>query len=161
MKRLLTVITIFLIALAANAQPRAVGISVGAVEGVSFQHMVYGQENFFQLDLGYHPGTYLSGSMRLTGTYNYIIASPRITSDGTWNLYAGPGVTLGTGFNSFRAFNIGVAAQVGVEYAFWFPLQLSVDLRPSFGVVISEDRFKYDVDGVFGFIPTISARYVF
>lgn len=161
MKRLLTVITLFFIALAANAQPRAVGISVGAVEGISFQHMVYGQQNFFQLDLGYHPGTYRQGSMQLTGTYNYIIASPDFTSAGTWNLYAGPGVTLGTGFTSFKAFNLGVAAQFGVEYAFWFPLQLSFDLRPSFGVVISEDRFRFDVDGVLGFIPTISARYVF
>ncbi|MGN0235039.1 MAG: hypothetical protein ACI4BD_01820 [Paludibacteraceae bacterium] len=43
--------------------------------------------------------------------------------------------------NSVRYFyshyNIGVAGRIGVEYNFWFPMQIAVDWRPMFGLGIS------------------------
>ena len=39
----------------------------------------------------------------------------------------------------------------------WFPLQLSADLRPTFGICDSE----FWTDGLFGFAPMISVRYSF
>ena len=68
---------------------------------------------------------------------------------------------MGSGFNSYKAFSIGVTGQAGLEYNFWFPLSLSVDVRPTFGIMVSESRVKYDVDGLLGFCPTISAKFLF
>ena len=162
MKRIILIIAIMLTAVAANAQVRAVGIGLGGAETVSLQHYIYGQDNtFFQLDLVYHTGVPSSGSLRLTATYNMIFWSPEWTWIGDWNFYAGPGLQFGSGFSSMKSFSVGLTAQAGLEYLFDFPLQLSVELRPSFGLLLSESIFKYDVDGLMGFIPVISARYRF
>ncbi len=162
MKRLILISALILTALTANAQVRAVGIGLGGSETLTMQHYIYGQDNsFFQLDLGYHTGVPSSGSLRLTGTYNILFWSPEWTAEGKWNMYAGPGIQVGSDFSPLRSFSVGLAAQVGLEYLFDFPLQLSVDLRPSFGLMISESRFKYDIDGLMGFIPVLTARYRF
>lgn len=162
MKRLLLTLVILTTSLIANAQMRAVGFGLGSTQTITLQHYVYGcDEDFFQLDLGYHVGVPSSGSLRLTGTYNFMIMSPKWTSEGTWNLYAGPGFQIGSGFITSKPFNLGLAVQVGIEYIFDFPLQLSVDLRPAFGLQVTSDRYRFDSDGLMGCIPTISARYRF
>lgn len=162
MKKILLISAVMLTALTANAQVRAVGIGLGASETVSLQHCIYGQDNsFFQLDLGYHVGVPSSGMLCLTGTYNILFWSPEWTSVGKWNMYAGPGIRIGSDFSPLKSFSVGLAGQVGIEYLFDFPLQLSVDLRPSFGIRISESNFKYDIDGLMGFIPAVTARYRF
>ncbi|MBE6230767.1 MAG: hypothetical protein E7117_00195 [Bacteroidales bacterium] len=102
-----------------------------------------------------------AGTLRLTGTYNFMILQPEWTSKGEWGFYAGPGVTLGTGFNYWKAFSVGIAGQVGLEYTFWFPLKLSVDLRPTIGLMVQDGGVVFDKDGIMGFIPSISARYTF
>lgn len=154
----------------ASAKPRSVGIGLGAYQNISMQHMIYGTDRFFQLDLGYHVGvrqygmayTGDQGTLRLMATYNIPIMSFDWTSEGTWNFYAGPGFTLASDFSSDKAISIGVVAQAGIEYLFDdIPLQLSADVRPFAGLIISNDRFMYDLDGFMGFIPTISARYWF
>ena len=68
-----------------------------------------------------------------------------------WGFYAGPGVAIGA---SPETFNVGIAGQVGLEYTFHFPLQLSVDLRPQLGVV--NQAF-----GIWGWYPHLSVRYRF
>ena len=145
---------------AAKAQTRAVGISVGPYQAVTFQHMVYGTDDFFQLDLGYQVGVPMPGSMRMTATYNMILMQPDWFG-GDWNFYVGPGAQLGTGFRSLKALSLGATCQVGLEYNFDFPLMLSAEVRPTIGICLSSDQFKYDLDGLFGFIPTISAKYRF
>ena len=78
-------------------------------------------------------------------------------------MYAGPGITAGYGAyktveadgiekNHARPF-IGAAVQLGMEYTFWFPLQLSVDFRPAFLVPMKVNTHWY------GF--AVSARYAF
>lgn len=162
MKRFILTLVILTATLISNAQVRAVGFGLGGSQTVSMQHFVYGyDDDFFQLDLGYHLGVPSSGSLRLTGTYNFMIMSPKWTSEGTWNLYAGPGFQIGSGFTGDKPFNLGLTAQVGLEYIFDFPLQLSVDLRPTFGIQVTSEQYRFDVDGMMGFIPTISARYLF
>jgi hypothetical protein len=60
--------------------------------------------------------------------------------------------------NDADHFLFGFLGQAGLEYQFWFPLQLSADLRPTFGICDGE----FYGDGiVYGFIPTISVRYLF
>ncbi|MBR6882858.1 MAG: hypothetical protein IKN06_07835, partial [Bacteroidales bacterium] len=75
-------------------------------------------------------------------------------------LYAGPGVTAGYGTAWSEKYNedrtspfLGLSAQVGMEYTFWFPLQLSVDFRPNFLFPVRFNQHWY------GF--ALSARYSF
>lgn len=77
-----------------------------------------------------------------------------------------------------NGFMLGVCAQVGLEYTFWFPLQLAIDLRPVFGIHVNGGYSSIDTanpevasrtpvetgfydNGLLGFVPTISARYRF
>ena len=157
-----------------SAQPRSIGGSFGTAETVTYQHSLQ-NGNFFEVNFGYHCGTtamvsyessydYLYnslGTLRLTGTYNMVLLSPNWTSQGDWNFYAGPGVSMGSGFNKYKAFTVGVAGQAGLEYNFWFPLTLSVDVRPTFGIMVTGGSVKFDVDGLLGFCPAISAKYRF
>lgn len=53
-------------------------------------------------------------------TYDWIFPIRSWNHKGSWNWYAGVG-----------------AGRIGVEYNFWFPLQLSFDWRPLFGPCIS------------------------
>ena len=66
---------------------------------------------------------------------------------------------------------IGLAAQVGVEYTFDFPLVLALEVRPVFGLHVNDDvdlgGFKYNGkagfydNGMLGFAPTLAVRYRF
>lgn len=149
-------ILIFIVALCfcavSNAQPRALGARIGA-EGIemSYQHKIRNR-NFIEAGLGSEFGSF--EGFKATGTYNFIYARPAWTSRGYWGLYTGPGVSLGCLDNKFL---IAISAQAGMEYTFWFPLQLSIDLRPSYGL-LGGDFFKR---GRLGFTPSLSARYRF
>ena len=61
-----------------------------------------------------------------------MIAHPDWTSSGQWGFYAGPGASVAVWENG-KAENVvyaGVVGNVGLEYIFDFPLQLSISLRP-------------------------------
>ena len=94
----------------------------------------------------------------ISSTYNFMIAQPNWTDRGEWGFYAGPGVALGF----FHGTSIAVQGQVGLEYTFWFPLQLAIDLKPQIGVQIWNNG---DPDfwrgGLYGFAPTLAVRYRF
>ncbi|MBQ6689853.1 MAG: hypothetical protein IJN02_11570 [Bacteroidales bacterium] len=179
MKRILTIAAVlFGFTVAAVAQPKSVGLRLGAMEGAVYQHEI-GGGNFIELGFGYNVGlpiskkvvnpylgyaystVYPGGTLNLTGCYNFMIFEPQWTSKGEWGFYAGPGISLGTGFQPWKAFSIGVMGQVGLEYTFWFPLQLSVDLRPTIGIMCQEGGVIFDKGGLLGFAPSISARYTF
>ena len=144
------------IAFAASAQPRAIGLRLGYGTEASYQHTLNG-ENFIEANLG----AFGFGALQASAVYNFMIAQPAWTARGEWGIYAGAGVALGTGFSKGYALNIDVVGQVGLEYTFWFPLQLSVDLRPQFGVFIAENT-RFHSEGAWGgVIPTLSVRYRF
>ena len=178
-------------AVTATAQPKAIGGRLGfyGLEA-SYEHTI-NRTQFIEADFGLDFGVTGSGKggARLTGTYNFIWACPDWTSMGTWAIYAGPGVTLGyvednvrytignetAGFNGY-GFMFALAAQVGIEYRFDFPVQLALDLRPSFGVHTNDGKVKdpetgitveygkktgFYENGVKGFLPTLSVRYCF
>lgn len=162
MKRILLIMLAACLAFGAKAQVRSVGVTVGPYDAVSFQHMVYGTPNVFQLDLGYHCGLQNSGSIRLMGSYNIMILSPKWTEEGKWNFYAGPGVYIGGGWGHRSGLTYGLMAIVGLEYLFDdIPLQLSVDMRPCIGRTLTKDEYVFDMNGLLSLSPTISARYLF
>ena len=172
-----TIITSLLLCFCAvaMAQPRAAGLRFGAT-GIeaSYQHSL-DKNTFIQGELGMDFGSSVDAGcgVKATGTYNIIWARPAWTDKGTWAIYAGPGATLGYTGDSIiyrdelatyktrdHGFMFAVGVQAGLEYNFEVPLQLAVDLRPFFGVHVSQQTGFYN-RGMLGFVPTISARYRF
>ena len=139
----------------AVAQPRAIGVRLGNGLEVSYQHTL--DNNFIQADLGLMG---FGANINANATYNWTLAKPQWTDRGEWSVYAGPGAGLGLGWvGGASYFNIGVVGMVGLEYTFWFPLQLSIDLRPQIGCV-----FAKNVGAAFysdSWVPALSVRYRF
>lgn len=131
-------------AVAASAQPKALGARFGYGADLSYQHYA-GGANFIEADLGLGEFAYLN----VAATYNFMIAQPDWTSQGEWGFYAGPGIALATGKDLFH---IGIAGQVGLEYTFNFPLQISLDVRP---------QFSFTNFGFWGWAPHLGLRYRF
>lgn len=151
MKKIILVAALVLgFATAAVAQPRAIGLRGGFGAGVSYQHTV--GANFIDAELGFGQG------LNVAASYNWVLVQPQWTSRGDWGVYAGPGVALGLGFGDASHLNLGVSAQVGLEYSFWFPLQLSLDVRPGLGFVTAGGESGF---GFWGFYPALGVRYKF
>ncbi|MBR1873117.1 MAG: hypothetical protein IJ795_07925 [Bacteroidales bacterium] len=142
-----------LIGIAASAQPKAIGLRLGYYNAVSYEHYL-GGDNFIEANGGIY-GNSGGVSFFADGIYNFTIAHPDWTPRGEWGFYAGPGLTLGTWANGGNAsFDIGICGQVGLEYTFWFPLNLSFDLRPRFGFI------SRNFDPLV-LVPCLSVRYAF
>lgn len=147
MKKIILIAAMVLgFAVTAAAQPRALGGRLGYGVDLSYQHTVGGVD-FIEADLG------LSNfnALNIAATYNFMIAQPAWTAQGEWGFYVGPGVAIGAAKNIFM---VGAACQVGLEYTFDFPLQLSLDVRPQLGLV--GQGF-----GIWGWYPHLGVRYRF
>lgn len=178
------------VAAAQSNAPRSMGFRLGATGfDATYQHS-FQKGQFLQGEVGVDFGYNVNGrpGMRATAVYNFIWARPAWTNRGYWALYAGPGLSLGyvndmvmyrVGENvvhthksqGSNGFMIGLAAQVGVEYTFDFPLILALEVRPVFGLHVNDDvnlggiEYKgktgfYD-NGMLGFAPALAVRYRF
>lgn len=153
MKKIILIAALALgVAFAAAAQPKAIGVRLGYAAEISYQHNVNGAD-FVEANLG----SLGFWGLDVSSTYNFMIAQPAWTDRGEWGFYAGPGLALGF----FHGTSIAVQGQVGLEYTFWFPLQLSVDLRPQIGLAAGNGGARFYEEGLFGFVPTIGVRYRF
>ena len=134
----------------ATAQPRAIGGRLGAFDGVSYQHG-FGDSNMLEVEAGWGWGGCVSHfhdgqhdwhwgghSVQAAVTYDWIDpfgATFPTMPKGEWHWYLGVGGAGGFNFhgheNNFGF--VGAAGRCGVEYDFWFPLQLAVDFRPTLG----------------------------
>ena len=133
MKKIILVAALVLgFTVAASAQPRAVGVRIGNGGEVSYQHQL--GANFLEVDGGLGLGFDGVFNVGATGIYNFMIAQPNWTDRGEWGFYAGPGASVGLGLGDVNYFSLGVAGMVGLEYTFWFPLQLSLDFRQHIGL---------------------------
>ena len=142
-------------AVAAAAQPKSIGLRIGNGGEVSYQHSV--GKDFVEVDGGLGLDIYNGNTLHVgaTAVYNFMIAQPQWTDRGEWGFYAGPGANVGVGLGEAAHFNLAAAGMVGLEYTFWFPLQLSVDFRQHLGYSLGANRF---------FAPSsigLSARYRF
>ena len=163
-KTLLIVIALLGLSLAAVAQPKAIGVRGGLFGPhfngeISYEHWATLFDNdydFVEVDLGVFGGN----GFKATALYNFTFAPPEFTDRGEWAFYTGPGLAVGYGTGENKegekkaAPFVGLAYQLGLEYTFWFPLQLSVDFRPSFMIPAFMNRGNW-----YGF--AISARYAF
>lgn len=152
MKKILIIAALALgVSIAANAQPRAIGARLGWGAEVSYQHTLKGAD-FVEADLG----LFTFNALQVSAIYNFMIAQPQWTDRGEWGFYAGPGAAAGLGFYEHSRFNLAAAGQVGLEYTFWFPLQLSFDIRAQLGASIGNGGGFY-----WGIGPALGVRYRF
>ena len=138
MKKIIVIAALILgFSVAAAAQPRAIGVRIGNGGEISYQHTM--GQNFLEVDGGLGLGFDGVFNVGATGIYNFMIAQPHWTDRGEWGFYAGPGASVGLGLGEANYLTLGAAGMVGLEYTFWFPLQLSLDFRQHIGFSFSEN----------------------
>lgn len=120
---------------AQNISKNALGLRLGSNDGfgteISYQARL-SAKNRLELDLGWRNNKY-EDNIKIAGIYQWVW-----NLDGGLNWYAGLGGGAGTwryndndniDDNGTFAF---VAGDLGIEYNFDFPLQVSLDVRPEF-----------------------------
>ena len=136
MKKLFTTMIVMLaVASVAFAQPRAIGGRVGYNVEFSYQHSL-GDRMMMELTAGatnvWNPWGHLDVNAMFDWVFNI---------NGGWNWYVGPGAGIGFAYgrywrdNGYIPFRVNVGAQIGVEYQFDIPLNLSLDWRPMVNVL--------------------------
>ena len=119
-------------AVAASAQPRAIGVRIGNGGEISYQHSM--GSNFLEVDgglgLGLDDGVFNVGA---TGIYNFMISE----FGNGFGFYAGPGAGVGLALGEVNYLALSAAGMVGIEYNFNFPLQISLDFRQHIGIGFS------------------------
>lgn len=145
MKKILVIVVMCLSLSAASfAQDKAIGLKLGTGAELSGQ-LKQGDANRIEANLG------LAGNFSYLGAngyYQWLKELPQLGEDFNWFYGAGASLGIGSGF-----FDIGVGAQLGLEYKFpEIPLQLSIDVTPTINVV-----------GGFGFYigSGLGVRYTF
>lgn len=159
MKRLLlSAFMLVAVAFSAEAQDKknAIGLRLGDNDGfggeVSYQRWL-DTDNRLEFDLGWRDSKHYD-AVKLAALYQWVW-----NIEGGFNWYAGVGGGLGTweydrddlpgwydGDDDSGTFAF-VAGDIGIEYNFPFPLQLSLDFRPElyFGDDFREENFGPDI----------------
>lgn len=158
MKKVLFVMAVVLCAAVSsvNAQPRAIGGRLGYGAEVSYQHSL-GASNMLEVDFGFPAFHGLEAAV----TYDWLFPINSWQEQGSWNWYAGVGAGLGMyNFNHVTGY-AGVAGRLGIEYNFWFPLNLSLDWRPIVGPYFSENHVGFNGWGLWQGGIALGIRYQF
>ncbi|MEH6536006.1 MAG: hypothetical protein V7719_06410 [Psychroserpens sp.] len=152
MKKLFLVVLAFIGFATVNAQDisdNAIGLRLGDSDGfgaeISYQRALR-DNNRVEIDLGLRSGNNYDG-FKLTGIYQWVW-----NIEGAFNWYAGAGGGIGSynfdnvpnGADDSETF-VFIAGDVGIEYNFDFPLQLSLDARPELGFGDFRDDLDFDI----------------
>ena len=130
-------------ALRAQVEGSTLGLRFGYGGEISFQSAL-GHANRLELDLGlnrwgsnyYYNNYYYSSGIALTAVYQWVWNLNALAPGFDW--YAGLGGTLGS-FGS--TLGLGLVGQIGLEYNFTIPLQLSLDYRPAVFFIYPHDSY--------------------
>lgn len=154
MKKYFFIAVLALASVMAYAQPRAIGANLGGSLGFSYQHG-FGEANMLDVAV-YTPIAVGQGALwGLSGivTYDWIDpfnAPVPWNEKGEWHWYMGVGAAGGFGWHGYTVAAdavvgadrnwgfVGGVGRIGVEYDFWFPLQLSLDYRPTLGAGLAD-----------------------
>jgi hypothetical protein len=149
-KILLLVITLIsLITFSQEIADNTIGLRFGDDDGlgaeISYQKSL-SENNRVELGLAWRNGNNFS-IFKLTGTYQWVFDFSEITEGMNW--YVGAGGGLGSfnlddniGEDGIFLFASGV---IGIDYAFDFPLLLSLDIRPEIGFANFNNDFGIDI----------------
>ncbi len=142
---------------AANAQSKALGVRIGTGMELSYQHYVNpSSADFLEFDLGLNGWR---GGFSADGIWNFSIAQPSWSSEGTWGFYGGPGVSVAAirdADDHGTILHLGILGNLGLEYTFdSIPLNLSLDVRPR----ILVGNGEVYTNGIFSF--GLGVRYAF
>lgn len=142
----------------ASAQPRAIGGNVGYGIGFSYQHGL-GEKNMLDVAVNVPLFWGIGGQV----TYDWI--DPFGTQvpwkyKGEWHWYMGVGGAIGMYNFANPVGYAGAAGHIGIEYNFWFPLNLSLDYRPTIGPAFTKDAVAFNFSGLYDGI-TLGVRYRF
>ncbi len=155
MKRTILILAAVLgFAVAASAQPKALGVRIGWGVDITYQNYL-NSADFLEFDLGLDDG-YNSSNFHVDGVYNFMIAQPDWTR-GKWGFYGGPGVSLAVWDNDDKdnVVYAGIVGNLGLEYTFNIPLQLFIDVGPSImfgdGGVRSKGIFNFGLGICYSF----------
>ena len=150
MKKLfLLTITFIGFTLVSNAQdisPNAIGLRLGDSNGfgteISYQRAL-NDNNRLEFDLGWRSGNSYDG-FKLVGLYQWVW-----NLDGNFNWYAGAGGGIGSYGYDNPAYDdetfLLAAGDIGIEYNFDIPLQLSLDFRPELGFGNYNNDLDFDI----------------
>ncbi len=161
MKKIILLAALFIgISLGAQ-EPKSIGVRGGAVT-FDFVYQNYTKGADF-LDLSVGLNYFGQFGLSAGAAYNFVIAQPNWTSQGQWSVYAGPGVT--TGFYAGKehgGFLLGFSGQLGLEYAFDFPMEISIETKPQIGFGIGSGSTWFNKHNLlYGLVPSLSLRYSF
>lgn len=155
MKKIIVLAIALFTAAALYAQPRAIGGRLGYGLELSYQHSL--GNNMLDIDFGL-PGFF---GIEAAATYDWIFPINSWEEQGTWNWYAGVGAGGGIyGFKDVIGY-LGVAGRIGVEYNFWFPMNISLDWRPLVGPGFYNNQVGFNGLGLFQGGIALSIRYLF
>ncbi|RAJ18024.1 hypothetical protein [Olleya aquimaris] len=156
MKKLIfSILAVTLTAFTVNAQDisnNAIGLRFGDNNGlgteISYQRYLK-ENNRLEFDLGWRDSNNVD-VIKLVGLYQWVMPI-----DNNFNWFVG----AGAGFGAYDAGNVDgtyglIAGDIGIEYNFNIPLQISLDFRPELGF---NDDFSDDVD----FDIALGLRYRF
>ncbi len=165
MKKVLTTLVILgAFAVAGFAQPRAIGARLGMNEEFSYQHSIT-SNLYTDLTAG------VSGLWSNYNGYNWGYADINAMFDwtfnikGIWNWFVGPGAGVGFGFGSaYRyygvvPFRVNIGGQIGFEWQFNIPLNLTIDWRPMINVLGFNNTYYRPYAGLYSF--GVGLRYRF
>jgi hypothetical protein len=155
MKRILLILLFTLAFMTVSAQPKAIGMRLGTEIQVSYEYAIGAGGDFLEVDMGYE----LINLVNLAVAYDFMIVRPKWTERGEWGFYAGPAAKVG---GAGVGYYLALGAQAGLEYSFEFPLQISLDVRPTIGCAFISGMPSFYAGGaIFGGLPSLSLRYRF
>lgn len=179
MKKIFTTLIIMLaVASVAFAQPRAIGGRFAVnTEEFSYQHSIT-DGMYLDLTAGY------GFAIRSGWGHSDVNAALDWTFNikGIWNWFVGPAVGVGYGFGynysyysrrggydiwgdhgyydaPYMPFRLNVGGQIGFEWQFSIPLNLTIDWRPMFNVMSVVNPYYPKFDGLYNF--GVGLRYRF
>ena len=143
MKKLILLSVLFITTMiSVNAQTiseNAIGVRLGDSDGfggeISYQKAL-GDNNRLELDLGFRNHNHYN-AFKLSGLYQWVW-----NINGGFNWYAGVGAGVGSwswndgeGNDIDDGLFVNLVGDLGIEYNFDFPLLISLDARPEWGVL--------------------------
>lgn len=157
MKKLI-VLVVVLAAFSFEAQAQiisenAIGLRLGDSDGfgteINYQRAVGSNNNRLEFGLGWRSNKNFD-AYKLVGLYQWVW-----NIEGGFNWYAGPGAGIGQvdfdndrfpdDFDDDSETFVFLAGDIGIEYNFDFPLLLSLDFRPEFGLGDYRDDVDFDI----------------